>query len=102
MSSSNLSKDLQKLEYYTAQAARRTLISRVALLTIIFGMLSANMWQTERNYEAMIININQTRLAQDQLHDTTTARISDLEQQLVTLQHSIDLLLPPVEVAAID
>lgn len=97
---STLPPELQTLEYYTRRAARRTLISRVVLLTVIFGMLSANMWLTQRNYESMLINVNQARLAQDQLHDTTAMRLDDMERQLRTLQRSMDLLQQPVEVAA--
>ena len=97
---STLPPELQTLEYYTRRAARRTLVSRIVLLTVIFGMLSANMWLTQRNYESMLINVNQARLAQDQLHDTTAMRLDEMERQLLTLQRSMDLLQQPVEVAA--
>lgn len=101
MNSTDSPKELQALEYYTQQAARRTFYSRLALLTLIFSMLAANMWLTQRNYEAMIINLNQTRLAQDQLHDRTAVRLDEMEQQILHLQHTVSTLEnPPLEVAA--
>ena len=98
---STLPPELQALEYYTRRAARRTLVSRIVLLTVIFGMLSANMWLAQRNYESMLINVNQARLAQDQLHDTTALRLDEMEQQMNVLQRSMDLLQPPVQVASV-
>ena len=96
--------DIQTLDYYQNRAARRTLISRVVLLTMIFGMLAANMWLTERNYKALVINVDQALLAQDQLHEQTTARLEEMEGQLGELQLALERMeasQETVEIAAV-
>ncbi len=98
--------DLSKMEYYKEQEAQRTLIARIVLLTIIFGMLASNMWLTQRNYEALLINVDQTRLAQVRLHDVTAARLAAMELHIADLQATVDhfaakqAVLDEVEVAS--
>jgi cell division protein FtsB len=83
---------IQKLEYYQLKEAQKTMVARVVLLTVIIGMLGLNMWLTQRNYEDLVINLNQTRIEQDQLHDSTTARLRTMEQQMEQLQATVDML----------
>ena len=83
---------IQKLEYYQQQEARRTMIARVVLLTVIIGMLGLNMWLTQRNYDSLVINMNQARIEQDQLHDSTTVRLQQMERQMEQLQNTVDML----------
>ena len=86
-----MSESLKKLEYYQAKEARRTMIARVILLSVIIGMLGLNMWLTQRNYDALVINMNQARLDQDQFHEFTTIRLKGVEEQLDLLQTAIDM-----------
>lgn len=83
---------LQKLEYYQHQEARKTMLARVVLLTVIIGMLGLNMWLTQRTHDSMVINLNQARIEQDQLHDSTTVRLRTMEQQMEQLQAAVDQL----------
>lgn len=81
--------DLNKLEYYQRQHARRTLIARIVLLTVIIGTVGLNGWMMNRNYETMIINMDQARLAQDQLHEETQAQVAELTAQVAELQKTL-------------
>jgi hypothetical protein len=56
------------------------------LLGVIMSMLGANMWMSQRNYESMLINVDQTRLAQMNLFEAEMERIRQLEAQVVALQ----------------
>ena len=83
---------IEKLEYYQQQEARKTMVARVVLLTVIISMLGWNMWLTQRNYQTLVINMDQVRMEQDQLHDSTTSSLADMKQQMVDLQTTVDLL----------
>lgn len=81
--------DVEALEYYQRLHARHTLWARVALLVVIVGMLGANMWLTQRNYHTVIVNMDQSRLAQSELIDRHLAeadkqanRVAQMEAQL--------------------
>ena len=77
---------VDQLEYYQAIERRNTWLARVLLLGVIMAMLSANMWMSQRNYESMLINMNQTRLAQMNLFEAEMERIRQLEAQVANLQ----------------
>jgi len=77
---------VDQLEYYQAIERRNTWLARVLLLGVIMAMLSANMWMTQRNYESMLINMDQTRLAQMNLFEAEMERIRQLENQVGDLQ----------------
>ncbi len=81
-----LSFDLERLEYYRQLHARHTLYARVALLAVIVGMLGANMWLTQRNYHSIVVNMDQTRLAQDQLIDSQAALADEQARRLTALE----------------
>jgi len=77
---------VDQLEYYQTIARRNTWIARALLLTVIMSMLGANMWMSQRNYESMLINVDQTRLAQMNLFEAEMERISQLDKQVADLQ----------------
>ena len=82
-------KGLDSLEYYQRLHSRNTWIARLVLLTIIFGMMSMNMWMTQRNYEALVINVDQARLAQVHMLDITVSRVKKLEKRFDSLERTI-------------
>ena len=84
--------DVKQLEFYQRKAARRTFWSRVALLLLIFGMMATNATLTQRNYEAMLINVNQARLGQLQLHEATLLKLDDIDQRLGALEATVHRL----------
>ena len=80
---------LDQLEYYQRIHSRNTWIARLVLLSVIFGMLSVNMWMTQRNYEALVINVDQARLAQVHMLDITVSRVKKLEKRIDSLERTI-------------
>jgi len=84
--------DLETLDYYQTLHARHTFWARVALLTIIFGMLGANMWLAQRNYRTVIVNVDQTRLAQAEMMDRQAEMMENLDQRIALVQHRLDRL----------
>ena len=82
---------VDQLEYYQAIARRNTWIARALLLTVIMSMLGANMWMSQRNYESMLINVDQARLAQMNLFEAEMERIRQLEVQVAELQKEAEL-----------
>jgi len=84
--------DVQQLEFYQRKAARRTFWSRVVLLVVIFGMMTTNATLTQRNYEAMLINVNQARLGQMQLHEATLQKLDEIDQRLGALEATVQRL----------
>jgi hypothetical protein len=73
--------DPRVLEFYQEQLAKRTMVARVVLLLAIVGMLGANIFLSQRNYEALLINVNQARSAQLELAEVTWARLERLEER---------------------
>ena len=84
-----VSANLEKLEYFQAQQARKTLVARTVLVVLIFGMLSANMWLTSRNYDHMLINLDQARSAQAKLEETTWRHLKGLDDRLAVIESSL-------------
>jgi hypothetical protein len=77
---------VDQLEYYQAIDRRNTWMARALLLGVIMAMLGANMWMSQRNYESMLINMDQTRLAQMNLFEAEMERIRQLEDKVAELQ----------------
>ena len=78
--------NIQQLEYYQQIQRRNTWLARALLLTVVMSMLGANMWMSQRNYESMLINVDQTRLAQMNLFEAEMERLRQLEVQVDRLQ----------------
>ncbi len=77
---------IEALEYYRRLHGRHTLYARVALLTVIFVMLGANMFLTQRNYHALLINMDQSRLAQADLIDRQLEMVEQHERTIARLE----------------
>lgn len=85
--------DIEALEYYRRLHGRHTLWARITLLTVIVGMLGANMWLTQRNYATLIVNMDQSRLAQAEMIDRQEAHIANLEARLASIELTQDAVL---------
>jgi len=85
---------LDQLEYYQKIQQRNTWLARAMLLSVLVGLLCMNMWMTQRNYEAMLINVDQTRLAQVNLFEAQVERIRQLEARMVLLQQTVQQQQP--------
>ena len=98
MEQDNVNFNIQQLEYYQQIQRRNTWLARALLLTVVMSMLGANMWMSQRNYESMLINVDQTRLAQMNLFEAQMERIRKLEVQVARLNktngeaHDVDAL----------
>lgn len=79
-------KEIEALEYYRRLHGRHTFYARAALLTVIVGMLGANMWLSQRNYHTLIVNMDQARLAQAELLDRHLAAAELQQQQIEALE----------------
>ena len=84
--------ELQALEYYRQQDARRTMMARGVLLTMIFGMLGANMRLTQSAAADMLTNLDQTRLAQVTLQEQNEVRMDGLATEMADLSRQVALL----------
>ena len=84
--------DVKQLEFYQKKTARQTFWARFVLLLVIFGMMATNVTLTQRNYEAMLINVNQARLGQLQLHEATLMKLDDIDQRLGALEATVHRL----------
>jgi hypothetical protein len=80
---------LDQLEYFQQIQRRNTWLARAMLLGVLMSMLFVQMWMTQRNYDAMIINVDQTRIAQVNLFEAQVERIRKLEARVITLQQSV-------------
>jgi len=94
--------DLEALDYYRTLHGKHTLWARVALLTVIFGMLGVTMWLTQRNYRTVILNVDQIRLAQAEMIDRQAEMMEKQDQRIALLQQSLDRLeqAPATELVA--
>jgi hypothetical protein len=94
--------DIHQLWFYKQQEARRTFWARATLLTVIFTMLSANLWLTWQAQADMLTNVDQARLAQVTLAEQNEARLTAMQAEIRQLR--IDLALerkaPTSDVAA--
>jgi len=88
------------LEEFHERHARDTWWARVALITVIFGMLGLNLWMTERNYEAMMIDIDASRLAASEIDQQTTVRLEALDRRLDAIEARLANPAPAVVAAA--
>jgi hypothetical protein len=96
--------DVEKLEYYQTLHARHTLYARAALLLVVFGMLGANMWLTQSNFETLMVNLDASRTDQQVVMDQHTASIDAQNHRLAAIEGrlvAIEAQTPPTaEVAS--
>ncbi|MFZ5475317.1 MAG: hypothetical protein ACOZNI_00970 [Myxococcota bacterium] len=78
--------EMSDLEEFHARHAHDTWWARVALLTLIFGMLGVNLWMTKRSYDALMADVDASRMAMSELHEQTTTRLDALEARLVAIE----------------
>jgi hypothetical protein len=81
--------DVKSLEFYTRQEASRQLVTRVLLITAVIMMLFVNMFQSERNYEAILVNVNQARLEAVALEEAHEARLAGMKEQLRAVETAL-------------
>ena len=89
MEQDNVNFNIQQLEYYQQIQRRNTWLARALLLIVVMSMLGANMWMSQRNYETVIINVDQTRLAQVQIMEATIRRVKRLDAKIDKLEDLI-------------
>ena len=87
-----LSADLKRLEYYQRREARRTFVARTLLIAVIFGMLGANMWMTNRVHDDMLTNMDQARLEQAALIDNHQGTLEAIDTRLGLLEAEVDAM----------
>jgi len=86
--------DAAWLEWHQAKVERRTLVARVSLIAIFVGMLLGNLWMTERLHEAMLINVDQARLAQVLLQEANYTKLERLEQDISAIKDKLGVEPP--------
>ena len=84
------------LEEFHERHARDTWWARVVLITLIFGMLGLNLWMTQSLSDAMMIDVDASRMAEADIDEQTTQRLDALAKKL----DEIEARLPPVPAAA--
>ncbi len=94
--------DVQTLEYFRDLQEKRVGARRGMLVILGFMLLGINIWLTQRNYEAVVINVDQARLAQAEMDERSgvrfsvlNARIDELEKEVVALRAAAEA--PPAE-----
>ena len=88
--------DAAWLEWHQAKVERRTLVARVSLILLFVGMLLGNLWMTERMHEAMLINVDQARLAQVLLQEANYKKLEGLEQNVSAIMEEMGVEAVPV------
>ena len=78
--------NVKDLEEFHDRHARDTWWARVVLITLIFGMLGLNLWMSKRNYDAMMIDVDASRMAASQIDEQTTARLEALARRLEDIE----------------
>ena len=84
--------DLEQLQYFQQQEARRTMVARAVLLSVIFLMLGANLLQSKQMHDDVLTNLNQTRLDLVALNEASAKEIKKLNATVVALQTRVDEL----------
>lgn len=77
---------LVELEEFHTRHAKDTWWARVALLTLVFGMLGLNLWMTQRNYEAMMADVDASRMAMSAMLEATATRLDAIEGRLGSIE----------------
>lgn len=90
------------LEEFHERHARDTWWARVVLITVIFSMLGMNLWMSQRNYEAMMINIDASRMGASEIDEQTTLRLEALDHRLSVIEGRLPVDPPPTPVAVAD
>ncbi len=81
--------ELEQLQYFRQADAKRTMVARAVLLSIIFVMLGANLWQSKRMHDDVLTNLNQTRLDLVALNEASAHEMKVLAQTVVALEKRI-------------
>lgn len=84
--------DLEQLQYFRQQEAKRTMVARAILLSVIFLMLGANLLQSRQMHDDVLTNLDQTRLDLVALNEASTNQIKQLNTTVVALQNRVDEL----------
>ncbi len=84
--------DLEQLQYFQQQEARRTMVARAVLLSVIFLMLGANLLQSRQMHADVLTNLNQTRLDLVALNEASGNEITELNARLAELQTRVNEL----------
>ena len=66
----------------------------MVLITLIFGMQALNLWMTQRNYDAMIIDVDASRQAASQIDEQTTVRLEALSRRLDSIEGQLKTVTP--------
>lgn len=90
---------VRDLEEFHERHARDTYWARVVLITLIFGMVALNLWMSERSYDAMIIDVDASRMAADEIDQQTTLRLEQLDKHLDEIEARLPPLPPPAAAA---
>jgi hypothetical protein len=94
--------NVRDLEEFHERHARDTYWARVALITVIFGMLALNLWMTDRSYEAMMVDVDASRLAASQLEEQSTVRLEALGKRLEAIEARLPAPGAPAEMAVVE
>jgi hypothetical protein len=81
--------DAAWLEWHQSKVERRTLVARVLLISTFVCMLLGNLWMTERLHEAMLINVDQARLAQVLLQEANYTKLERLEEDITSIKDKL-------------
>ena len=81
--------DIRQLEYFQRQQERRVNVSRAMILALAFTLMAVNIWLTERNNEALLINVDQARLAQSEMDERNSVRFNVLKARLAKLEKEL-------------
>lgn len=82
--------DLSQLEYMQSQLHRRNRAMRMVLTLLLLGALAFNFLVLTQIHDAVLVNVDQARLAQMDLNDLTRARLEALEVKIDRLLESQD------------
>jgi hypothetical protein len=83
------------LEVFHERHRKDTFWARVALLALIFGILGLNLWMTQRSYDALITDVDASRVAMSELHEQTALRLEAIEARLASIEAKSVVLVAP-------
>ena len=92
--------DAAWLEWHGAKEARRTLVARMALISVFVLMLVGNLWMTERLHEAMLINVDQARLGTVLLQEANFTKLENLDRDVAQIKAKLGIEDPAPPVAS--
>lgn len=93
---SDLEPKTAKLGYFRDIRERRAWMARVTVLVALVGLLGLNTYLLFISSSAVIMNVDQARWEQSEMHDSLSTRLIRLELELEALREQAE----PAEVAA--